>query len=430
VKVPAVATSDGFIDTIRGTAQSLRHDIIRDLRALISAPSVTGNEAGAQDVVEDQYRRLGLTIDRWEPRVEELAAWAEHITQVESYAGRPNVVGVLNGTGGGRSIILNAHVDTVEAGDLANWDFDPFGGELVDDRLYGRGSCDMKAGQIANQYAIRILQELGIQLRGNVIVESTISEEDGGAGALAAILRGYVADAAVITEPTGLTIVPAQGGSLMFRIDVPGRSAHAATRDEGVSAFEKAAVILNGLLDFERERNITVDHPLYRDIANKIPINIGTVRAGNWPSSVPEFATMEGRAGLVPGEDLEAFKSEFLQRVTAISAADDWLGEHPPVVTFLTGQFAAAGIELDAPLVSSLMESHRLVHGNVPGITGVTYGADMRHFVHAGRIPCVMYGPGDVRVAHYSNEYVPISEVIAVASTLAALLCSWCEISD
>jgi acetylornithine deacetylase len=420
--------STEFIASIHAAADSLREDLVRDLQHLIRTPSVTGEEGAAQDVVEAQYRRLGLDVYRWEPKVSDLTDWAEHFTAVESFAGRPNVVGIWKGAGEGRSIILNAHIDTVEPGDLGNWTHNPFGGEVIEDLLYGRGSCDMKAGQIANQYAVRILQSLGIRLNGDVTLESTISEEDGGAGALAAVLRGYVADAAIITEPTKLAVIPAQGGSLMFRIDVPGRSAHAATRDEGVSAFEKAAVVLNGLLKFEQERNASIDHPLYRDIANKIPINVGTVHAGTWPSSVPEQAVMEGRAGLVPGEDLNTFKGEFLDRIAEIAAGDAWLVDHPPVVTFLTGQFAAAGVPLNAPIVGLLADSHERVHGTCPRINGVTYGADMRHFVHAGGMPCVMYGPGDVRVAHYSDECVPISEVLAVAATLALALCDWCSV--
>ena len=421
--------SNDLVTRIRAAADALRPELIADLQSLVRIPIQTGEEEDAQNEVEAQYRRLGLEIDRWEPSVSDLAAWAEHVTEVADYVGRPNVVGVWKGTGGSRSMILNAHIDTVEAGDRAHWQHEPLGAEVVGDRLYGRGSCDMKAGQIANQYAVRILQSLGIRLRGDVILESTISEEDGGAGALAAVLRGYRADAAIITEPTELAVIPAQGGSLMFRIDVPGQSAHAATRNEGVSAFEKAAVVLNGLLAWERERNESIDHPLYRDIENKIPINVGTVRSGMWPSSVPEFAVMEGRAGLVPGEDLQAFKVDFLGRITAIAAADDWLRDHPPAVTFLTGQFAAAGIPLDAPVLTTLASAHKSVTGDAPDINGVTYGADMRHLIHAGGIPCVMYGPGDVRVAHRADEFVPISDVLTVAATLAFTLCTWSGIA-
>lgn len=110
-------------------------------------------------------------------------------------------------------MILNAHIDTVEPGDRTHWSVDPFSGEVRDGRLYGRGSCDMKGGLIAELIALRALDAAGLELAGDILVESVISEEDGGAGALASILRGHRADAAIITEPTQLAIIPAQGGS-------------------------------------------------------------------------------------------------------------------------------------------------------------------------------------------------------------------------
>ncbi|MEZ4626309.1 MAG: M20/M25/M40 family metallo-hydrolase [Thermomicrobiales bacterium] len=349
------------------------------------------------------------------------------MTEVADYAGRPNVVGVWKGTGGGRSMILNAHIDTVEAGDRAHWQHEPLGAEVVGDR-YGRGSCDMKAGQIANQYAVRICSRLtsGCEVMS---FSGTISEEDDDAGIGHSPARVSGRRPLIITEPTELAVIPAQGGSLMFRIDVPSRSAHATTRNEGVSAFEKAAVVLNGLLAWERERNESIDHPLYRDIENKIPINVGTVRSGMW-RILRSRVRGDGRtSGFGAGKTCRRSKSTSLDRISSIAAADDWLRDHPPAVTFLTGQFAAAGIPLDAPVLTTLASAHKSVTGDAPDINGVTYGADMRHFIHAGRLPCVMYGPGDVRVAHRADEFVPISEVLSVAATLAITLCTWCGVA-
>src|SRR5690606_17912623 len=131
----------------------------------------------------------------------------------------------LEGVGGGRSLILNGHIDTVDAADVTAWNADPHSGDIRDGVLFGRGSCDMKAGVVTNLFALRALQSLGLTPGGRVIVESTIAEEDGGSGALAAILRGYIADACIITEPTEMSIVVAHGGSLMFRLTVPGLAA-------------------------------------------------------------------------------------------------------------------------------------------------------------------------------------------------------------
>jgi len=408
--------------------EGCREELVEFLRALVRTPSQTGEEGAAQAVVADRMRAAGLETDVWEPDPAVLTPYADQVTAVADYAGRPNVVGVRRGSGGGRSLILNGHVDTVEAGERAQWTRDPFGGEVVDGRVYGRGACDMKGGLATNLFALVALERAGLALRGDLVVESTISEEDGGAGALAAVLRGYTADGAIITEPTRLAVVPAQGGSLMFRLRVQGRSAHACVRDEGVSAIEAFARLHAGLLAFEARRNAAIDHPLYAPIANKIPINVGTLRAGSWPSSVPEWLVAEGRAGLVPGEDLDRFRAAFKAEVERLAGEDPWLREQPPAVEWFGGQFAPAEVAVDHPLTRLLIGAHAAVAGAPPPVEAVTYGADMRHFVLAGGTPCVMYGAGDVRLAHHADEWVPIEELVAATTTVALAAAEWCGV--
>lgn len=413
---------------IAAAVAAVEEEQVAFLQRIVRIPSQTGDEGAVQAAIAAEMARLGLATDVWEPSVAELAPWAESVETVESYAGRPNVVGTLRGTDGGRSLILNAHIDTVEPGDPAAWSRAPLSGEIADGRLHGRGSCDMKAGLATNLFAVEALRRAGLRPLGDVFVESTISEEDGGAGALGAVVRGYRADAAVITEPTRLAIVAGQGGSLMFRLHVPGRSAHACVRDEGVSAIEAFARLHQGLLAFEARRNREIGDPLYAGYANKVPINIGTVRGGSWPSSVPEWLVAEGRAGMVPSEDLQAFKVVFGDEIARIAAADPWLCDHPPKVEWTTGQFAAAGVAVDNPLVAALEVAHLAATGRPAPVEGVTYGADMRHFVLAGDMPCVMYGAGDVRLAHAPNESVPLDEVRTATRTIANLIAAWCGV--
>ncbi len=415
---------------IEAAVEESRDDLIDFLRELVRTPSLTGEEGAAQEVVAVRVRADGFETDVWEPDVAALAPYADHVTAVDSYTGRPNVVGTLRGVAGGRSLILNAHIDTVEPGDGAYWTRPPFGGDVVNGHLYGRGACDMKAGLASNLFAVNALLAAGFAPAGDVIVQSTISEEDGGAGALAAVLRGYRADAAIIPEPTRLAVVPAQGGSLMFRLRVPGRSAHAAVRDEGVSAVEKFALLHRALLDFEARRNAAIDHPLYAPIANKVPINIGVVHSGAWPSSVPEWLVAEGRAGLVPGEELDRFREEFRAELAATAAVDPWLREHRPEIEWFSGQFATAEVPVDAPLVRLLQTAHATVTGAAPRIEAVTYGADMRHFVLVGGTPCVMYGAGDVRVAHHADERVALADVMTATKTLAIAIADWCGVIE
>jgi acetylornithine deacetylase len=417
-----------LVEQIAEAVERRREELIELVRALVRIPSLTGQEGAIQEVVADKMRALGLETDVWEPDAAELAPYAEHVGAFASLAGRPNVVGRLPSTGTGRSLILNAHIDTVETGEPGRWRHPPFAGEIAHGRLFGRGACDMKAGLATHLIALAALADAGLRPGGDVTVESVISEEDGGAGTLAAIVRGYRADGAIITEPTNLAVVPAQGGSLVFRLYVPGKSAHACVRDEGVSAIEKFAQLHRALLQFEAARNAAIDHPLYARIANSVPINIGVVRGGSWPSSVPEWLTAEGRAGLVPGEDLETFRQEFVAAVEGAADADDWLRTARPTVEWFSGQFAPAEVPVDSPLVSVIAAAHRAVTGAAANLDAVTYGADMRHFLIFGQTPCVMYGAGDVRLAHHSDESVPLDDVVTATKTVAVTIASWCGV--
>lgn len=414
---------------IAAAVGALQPDIVAALQELVRIPSQTGSEGPAQDAVARLMSAHDLEVDVWEPDVTALEPYAESVTLGGGFAGRPNVVGVYRGHERGRSLILNGHIDTVEIGDLSAWSQAPLGGDVADGRLFGRGACDMKGGVVSNLFALRALRLAGFDPAGDVIVQSTISEEDGGAGALAAVLRGYVADGALISEPTNLAIVTAQGGALMFQLQVPGLSAHACVRDEGVSAVEKFTYLFQGLLAFETRRNVQITHPQYAGMRIKAPINIGVVRGGSWASSVPEWLVAEGRAGLVPGEDLATFKTEVADEIARLADADPWLRNHPPKVIWLDGQFAPAGVPVDSPLVETLCQAWQETNAAPARVDAVTYGADMRHFVNTGGLPCVMFGAGDVRLAHAPDESIPLGDLLVAIRTTAAFIAGWCGVA-
>ena len=414
-----------------GRAVDERRDVaVALLREMVRTPSVTGAEGAVQRVNERAFWERELEVDRWEATAEEIAPYYEHVGEEWRFADRPNLAGTRRGTGGGRSLLLNAHIDTVENGDPATWTQDANGGELRGDLLYGRGACDMKGGLVTHLLALDALDALGVRLKGDVIVSATVGEEDGGVGALSTILRGYAADAVLITEPTRLALVTAQGGSLVFRMTIQGKAAHAAVRDEGVSALEKFVPIFLDLQAFERERNATFDHPLYAHIANKAPLNIGVVRTGVWASTVPESLVAEGRVGLMPGEDMGAFRELVVTRIMAVAERDDWLRAHPPRIEWFGGQFAPAETPADAPIALAVARAHELVTGSPPPVEGVPYGADMRLFTLLGGMPCVMYGAGDVNVAHHADEHIGISDLLTATKTIACLLVEWCGVAS
>ena len=417
-----------LVSRIERAVDERRDQTVALLQSLVRVPSVTNNEGPVQEVVAAAFAERGLEVDTWEATAEEIAPYVDHVGQQTVFEGRTNVAGIRRGSGGGRSILLNAHADTVENGDPATWTQDPLGGEVVGDLLYGRGSCDMHGGLVSYLAAFDALDALGIRLAGDATVLSTVGEEDGGLGALSSILRGYRADATLITEPTRLALVTAQGGSLVFRLTIQGKSAHAAVRDEGVSALEKFVPIFQDLLAFEMERNATLQHPLYAPIANKIPINIGVVRTGVWASTVPESLVAEGRVGLIPGEDVDEFKRQGVARIMGVANAAPWRRHHPPAIEWFGGQFAPAETPVDAPIAQAVLRAHEAVTGSPPPVEGVTYGADMRLFTLIGGMPCVMYGAGDVTVAHHADEQISILDLLTASKTIACLLVDWCGV--
>ncbi len=395
------------------------------LLSFLGVSCVTGDEGPVQEVIERALRDRGWPVDRWEATREETEPWLTHVGAQERYQDRPNLVASVPGTGGGRSLMLQGHVDTVEIGDVSRWTRDPYG-ERADDRIYGRGACDMKGGIVSMMLARQALQEVGVPVRGDVLLATSVGEEDGGLGALSTILRGHRADGVIITEPSEQRLVIAQGGSLVFRITVPGKAAHGAKRDEGESALEHFVPIFQDLLTWERARNEQLSHPLYDHLDNKFPISVGLVRAGNWASTVPEALIAEGRLGFLPGETIGEMQRATEARVSAVAEQHPWLREHPPSVEWFGGQFASAEIAPDHPLVRTVSRAHEIAHARPVIVEGVTYGADMRLFIEIGRMPTVIYGGGDVRLAHAVDEYIGLEEVIRAAETLALTICGWC----
>ncbi len=415
--------------------------LIAFLRELVAIPSLDGEESAAQRRVAEWMRAEGFTTDAWEIDLAEVAAHPDFSCEVE----RSEALGVVGRVGpelkgdGGRDLFLDGHIDVVPAGEPSSWTVDPWRGALRDGRVYGRGACDMKGGLCAALFAAKALHDAQTPLLGRVLVTPVVGEEDGGLGTLATLLRGHSADAAIVTEPTQLRIVTTGAGSLMFRLTVHGRSAHASVRAEGVSAIEKFVPLFAAIREVEAERcglrpgSTAVagepDSPLYAAHQLPWPIEIGTLRAGEWASSVPERLVCEGRFGVAPGED-EATARRSLETAIAAAARDDeWLREHPPQVEWWGGRFLPAVTAPDDPLVTTLAEAAGAVLGETPSLEGVTYGSDMRLFVNVGRMPCVLFGPGDVRECHMPDESIPADDVVRAARALIVTAMRYCGVA-
>jgi len=402
-----------------------KEGMIDFLKELASIPSFEGDETAAQRRVARELESMGLDVDVWEIDFDSLRSHPSFSMPIEREEGL-GVVGSMGAREGGRSLILNGHIDTVAPGDEANWSHPPLVGTVVGDRIYGRGVSDMKGGLSCAIFAAKAILEAGVELEGMLQIQSVIGEEDGGVGALATVLRGHTADAAVAMEPTELKVAPCHAGALAFKVDVSGKSAHACVREEGVNAIEKFIPLFNALRELETERNAGVDDPLYARYKIPYPINIGTIQGGNWPGSVPESLTFQGRVGVVVGERVEDARRSVEEAIAGAARDDPWLRDNMPRVEWSGYQFDPASIAADHPITETVGGAFRDVTGGAPVFEGMTYASDMRHLVNAGNTPTVLFGPGDVRNAHAPDEYVEISELVTVAKTLAVTALRFC----
>jgi acetylornithine deacetylase len=401
----------------------------RLLQILVQENSTRGNESSAQAIIIEKCRQLGLKLDIWEIGGEELKQHPAYCCDRQSFEGNPNLVAVLKGSGGGKSIILNGHIDVVPVGDELNWKRDPFSGHIECGRLYGRGATDMKGGTAALLMAIESIIATGTRLKGDIIFQSVIEEESGGAGTLAAVLRGYRADGAIIPEPTNMKIFPKQQGSMWFRITVKGKAAHGGTRYEGISAIEKSQLVLKRLQQLEKARNANITDPLYEKIPIPIPINIGKISSGQWPSSVPDTAIIEGRMGVAPEETIPSAKQEMENCLEELNQQDDWLRNHPLRIEWFGGRWLPGSLEGDHLLITELSESFREIMGEAPIIEASPWGTDGGILSTVGDTPVVVFGPGTTEVAHDANEYINLEDMFIASEIIARTLIKWCGVS-
>ena len=417
----------GVLDSanVRRAVETRRDDLVAFASSLVKSPSLPGKEGPVQDLVAKQLRAMGLETRILPVRFDKLRDHPAFGDDGFTPDGRVDVIGRWPGAGGGRSLILNGHVDVVSTGDAALWSDPPWSGLVRDGWLHGRGSCDMKSGLAAGIFALVVLHDLAWRPRGDITVESVTGEESGGCGTLAAIVDGIRADGAVILEPTGLNLCPVQSGALTFRVIVPGKAAHGAMRQHGVSAIEMFSRVHAAILGLERSRHGLAGTDLYDDPDYVAPVSIGTIRGGEWHSTVPELVVAEGRFGVFPGESTAAARASLEECVREAAAEDPWMLEHPPRVEWFEGQFESGATPVDHPLVTGLAQAHRAVLHSDPRVRGVPYGSDLRLFTNHANMPAVLYGPGDVRVAHAVNERINIDEIVDAVAVLATFISEW-----
>ncbi len=401
--------------------------IFRLIQDTVRIRSYPGEPEEIQLFFKAKLESLGMDARLVKVEPEKLKKYRGFSDDGFSYDKRYSLVGLKKGKGGsGKSLILNGHVDVVPPGDLSRWEHDPLSGRYEQGRVYGRGSLDMKASLCAAITAVKVLREIGFQNKGDLFISSVCGEETGGCGAFAAVEEGLKADGCLILEPTRLNICHIQSGCHTFKLKVKGRATHACMACKGVNAIDKFNLIYDELKKMDRRRHERFYNQYYKDRYNVAPLSIGGIAAGEWPSSVSDSLEAHGRMGIFPGEKVEEMHAEFAETVRDAARRDDWLSENLPEIEWYEGLFEPTSTPHECSLIKTLAESHRKTFNRDVQFEAATYGSDMRIINIYGGIPTVLYGPGDVSLAHTVNEHVEIDRVLEAVNSLAVMITKWC----
>lgn len=442
------ATARTPVERVLAAVDRLKDELVETVSAVVRIPSVNpkypgevydavvGGEGAVSRAVAGLYERAGCAVD---------------LFAVEP--GRENAVGVLKGVGGGRSLIFNGHVDVVPPGDPAAWTSgDPFSGRIDGERIWGRGSTDMKGGVVAQAFAARAIREAGLRLRGDLILEAVVGEEvmDHECGTTAVLRRGYSADAAVVSEPSAppdpLAVVPITPGLWWFSLTVNGKSTHSSMRGQtfragglgaavGVSAIDKGMYLFQALRQLEDEWGQSKRHPLFAP--GHFSISPGAVVGGprgvQGVAFVPAYMTTEYCCWYHPDDDPMEVRQEIEGHLARAASLDPWLRLHPPAVEWKQN-WPASLVAPAHPICVAVQDAHEAAAmgtrfaGRAP-IRGFAAVEDTS-FLNRGGVPAISYGPGDLRVAHADDEYILIDELHTACRTYAVLALTWCGVES
>jgi acetylornithine deacetylase len=404
--------------------------MVRLLGELVRAPTLLGRESVGQAVMRRAFAALGLEpieVGLDAAALERHPGGAPHSWDVE---GKANVLATWEPGGpvDGRSLILNGHIDIVSPEPRSLWTREPYGGERDGDWVYGRGAGDMKAGLVAMIGAVAGLRRLGVTPRAPVQLQSVVEEECTGNGALACVLAGHRADAAILTEPTRLAIWNAQVGVLWFQVRVLGVPAHAGDAQEGANAIEASYAVIEALRGLEAELN-AVKPPLYAAYPHPINLNVGVIDGGDWPSTVAGECLTKFRLACYPGESVDVLKNRVESTVASAATSHPVLSGYRVEVRY--EGFRCDGYELapDAPLITALRAACMRASGAEPPLYASTATTDARTFQLYGDTPAVCFGPV-AENEHGVDERVSVASITAAAQAIALFIADWCGLAS
>jgi acetylornithine deacetylase len=417
--------------------------ILADLIAFDTTARLPGDPARDETACQEYLRDLlapadggasQCEADLWEP--EPVGLQHPLLPHGLDFAGRPQLAVRLRGEGGGRSLLLNGHIDAVSAEPLAKWTSDPFKAEIRDGQLYGRGSCDMKGGIADSLFALLVLRRLGVRLAGDVVFCTNTDEESSGAGSYSCVERGVKADAGLCAEPTEFDAWIACRGAVNATITIEGRTGHAEMVHPGwreggaVNAIEKLCIVLGGLRHVRDDWRARGDytHPLLSpgDIVPTV------VKGGEWMVTYPSSCELTLDLQYLPAQvDAEgtghAVFREVERYVNAAAASDPWLAEHPLRWDW-PGDIVPAEVPADAPIVLAALRAGADV-GHPGEIKGLDSWHDAAMYTRRAGTPTISFGPGGFRTAHTIDECVPVDDLVDHAAAVALAVMRWCGVA-
>jgi acetylornithine deacetylase len=396
--------------------------------ALIRFPSRRGQEKAAQAFVADALAGRGYRVDSFAIDVGKIHDHPGFSPVTVDYADAINVVATHEPRlATGRSLILNGHMDVVPEGPLDMWKVTPpYEPKRVGDWLHGRGGGDMKAGIAANLFALDALRRLGYQPAARVHVQSVVEEECTGNGALACLVEGYTADAAIIPEPEDERLVRANTGVLWFEVYVAGHPVHVREAGSGANAIEASFRVIESLKRMTEDWNAEkTRYRHFEDLDHPINFNVGRIEGGDWASSVPAWCRLSCRIAIYPGDDPKKRAAQIEAHLARDLAGDPFLGNRLPDITY--NGFFAEGYVLDegSDAEAVLAAAHRRATGaDLESFVSPSY-LDARVFVIYAGMPCLVYGPV-TRNIHGFDECVSLSSIQRVTGAIALFIADWC----
>jgi len=366
-----------------------KEDVIELTRELVQSPSENppGDTSECAKIILDRFEKNNIKAEI-----------------VEGNKGACNVVARLPGKKGGKVLLLNGHLDVVPAG--KGWTVNPFGGEIRGDKMYGRGTCDMKSGIASMITAMIAFKRSGVSFNGEIIFTGVADEETGSEFGTVYLLKkniGTNADFAIVSEPTNLRVALGNRGLRWIDVSVKGKASHSANPHLGINAIAYAAKVIQAIQSMHfNNRNDAFEAP-------SPSISVTMIKGGTKENIIPDRCDITIDRRMLPGETTETVMAEFEGIINPILEERKGLEFE---VKMKPNYWNPYLISEDEPIVQSTIDSFKQITGEKPEIVGKAACTDASHLFHLGGIPTVLFGPGDALLGHKVDECIATKNLV------------------